>query len=115
MEEIIRIKTDWDVENSTFLTKELYKYVAKKQIKFDLTAEKGSVILNISIGIICGLGADILYDLIKLIYKRLKSEISMGREVKPVEIISHNQKFIITGDEKSILPKNLEHLVKIEN
>lgn len=112
MEEIIKIKAEWDVDNSSFLTKELYKYVAKGQIKFDLNAKKGSVILNISIGVISGLGANILYDIIKLIYRRLKKEIEKGREVKPVKVISAHEEFIITGDEKSKLPKDLEHLIK---
>lgn len=108
MEEIIRIKADWDVDNSSFLTKKLYKYVASGQIKFDLNANKGSVLLNISIGVIAGLGSNILYDLIKFIYKKLKKEKEMGRNVKPVEVISHQDKYIITGDEKTKVPLDLE-------
>ncbi len=112
MEEIIKIEAEWDVDNATFLTKELYKLVASRKIKFEVKARDGSVITDFFISVISSFGGNVLYDLIKILFKRLRDEkLLRGRDVKPVKVKSTHDEFIITGDEKSKLPKDLEHII----
>ncbi|MBU0963061.1 MAG: hypothetical protein KKD48_04120 [Nanoarchaeota archaeon] len=109
MEEIIRIKANWDVDNATYLTHELYKYVAKGNIKFELKANKGSILTDISISVIGGGAGNFVFKLIEFIYKKLKKEKELGREIKPVNISTTREEYIITGDKESKIPEEIKY------
>ncbi len=129
MEEVIKIKASWDVDNATYLTRHLYKYVAKGNIKFSIEAKKGSVETEFLIsvirditpsyrGVVDGLSVYFLAKLIELIYKHLKREREMGRHPKDVEVIVAKPEkiYIITGDKRSQMPEGLKYkLMKNES
>jgi len=86
----------------------LYKYVARGNIKFELKANKGSILTDISISVIGSVVGDFVYKLIEFIFKKLKKEKEMGRNIKPVKIITTRDEYIVTGDRESKIPNELK-------
>jgi hypothetical protein len=116
MKDIIKVEAEWDVEDATFLTKKLYKDVAKGHIKFIVDAKPGSLFTTFSISVMSELirsvAGSFLYDLIKTIYKRLKRDKELGREPKPVKVSNTVGTYTITGDKNSKLPEGLEYILR---
>ena len=99
----LKIIADWDSESANYLTGKLYEYVENGNLSFDLHANKGSVITEFVISIFGGIASAVLYDLIKVIFNRLK-----GKIVKPVHFFTLKEEYVITGDRDSKIPDNLK-------
>ena len=106
-EDSFKIHTTLDIENSSYLVKLLFEYVEQGKITFELQSKKGSIISEILVNVAGGLFSAVLYDLAKKVYNQLKEEKKKGKEIKPIEIFTESKHYVITGDEKSVLPENL--------
>lgn len=104
----LKVVADWDAESASHFTSHLYGYVERGEIYFDLHANKGSVLTEFVISIISGIVSAILYDLIKIIFNKLKYDKLNGRVVKPIHIFTLNEEYIITGDSNSKIPDTLK-------
>jgi len=104
----LKIIADWDSESANYFTGELYKYVKKGNLSFDLHANRGSLLTEFVISIVSGIASAILYDLIKIIFNRLKRNRLNGKLVKPVHFFTFKEEYVITGDKDSKIPDDLK-------
>lgn len=106
--ETIKVYSEWDLDSAKEFTNILFEYVSDGRIIFELNAKKGSIVSEFLITIFEGLSSAILYDLIKLIFRILKREKKLKREVKPTHIFTLEKEYIVTGDNKSTIPEDLK-------
>jgi hypothetical protein len=104
----VKVLAEWGVEDASSFTSRLYEYTLRGDILFELRAKKGSLVTEFVISIIGGIASAILYDLIKLIFDRLKQQKLKGKKIKPVHIFTLKEEYIITGDNNSKIPEDLK-------
>jgi hypothetical protein len=100
-----KINSNLDVEDSVYIARILFDYVEQGKLTFELSSKKGSVVSEFIVSVIGGVFSNILYDLAKKIYNKLKEEKQIGKIVKPVYIFLPDKQYIITGDESDKLPE----------
>jgi len=105
---IFKIQAEWDSESANFLTKRLFEYAEDGKISFELKTKKGSLVTEFTITILEGVASAIIYDIIKIIYKLLKSRRENNRRVKSVYLFTEREQFVITGDKDSKIPDELK-------
>lgn len=107
----VKILAEWDVDDAKDFTNRLYEYTDNGDISFELNARKGSLITEFIISITGGVASAILYDLIKMIFNKVKQEKIKGKEIKPIHIFTLKEKYIITGDNSSKIPDDLKKVL----
>lgn len=73
----MEIIIEWDRTNTGLLADKLFRHVENGDFKFELSAEPGSILTTIAVGMGVGLAADFVYDLSKYLLLRYQgSELS---------------------------------------
>jgi|SRR3989339_1438388 len=104
----VKVIAEWGVDDASSFTDKLYEYTSKGDISFELRAKKGSLMTEFIISITGGVASAVLYDLIKLIFNRLKQQKLKGKGIKPVHIFTLKEEYVITGDNNSKIPEDLK-------
>ena len=104
-ESVFNIHADLNVEHSAYLSKLLFEYVEEGKIDFELKSKKGSIVSEILVNVAGGVFSAGFYDLAMKTYNRLKEEKQKGKEIKPIEIFTESEHYVITGDELDRLPE----------